>query len=141
VLERLKLHQLAKGAATAQRTLFTAAVELAAPDVERIVALQPVLERLGIEAERFGATTVAVKALPIESRNPAELITELLGVLPDESAALKVLAHHAAAVPRSASASEAQALLAGLDEVDFDVACLHGKVVVHEVPLFQLVHE
>jgi DNA mismatch repair protein MutL len=141
VRERLHLHRLATGAETAQRTLFSAAVELTPSELARLVDLHAVLERLGIEAEPFGATTIAVKALPIESRNPAELIRELLSVLPDEAAALKVLAHHAASADRSASAGEAQTLLAALDDVDFDIACLHGKVVVHEVPLLQLVAE
>ena len=39
VLERLKLHQLTKGASMAQRTLFSAAVELAPEDVQRIVQM------------------------------------------------------------------------------------------------------
>ncbi len=138
VRERLALHALTRGASTRQRTLFSAAVELPPQDVKRVGELSAAFERLGIEAEPFGSTTVAVKALPIGTTDAEALLTELLQVLPDESAALKILAHHAAMAPRSASPAEAQTQLAALDDADFEIACLHGKVVLHEVPLFQL---
>ena len=134
VRERLALHGLS-GAPKAQHTLFSATVELSRVEVERITALQPDLEALGIEVEPFGATTIAVKALPVPCEDVAALFVDLLRDFPRARA---VLAHHAATAQRSVSHSEAHALLAALDDVDFGVECLHGDVVVHEVPLLQL---
>ncbi|MBK7863264.1 MAG: DNA mismatch repair endonuclease MutL [Archangiaceae bacterium] len=138
VRERLALHQLQQPGSTAQRTLFTATVELKPAEVERITALQPQLEALGVEAEAFGPTTVAIKALPVSCEQPEALLVDLLGDLPR---AHQVLAHHAALAHRSVSASEARALLTALDGVDFSADCLHPDVIVHEVPLLSLARD
>jgi hypothetical protein len=48
------------------------------------------------------------------------------------------VAHHAVSSGRSSSAGEVHALLSALDEVDFSQPCLHGNVVLHQVPLLSL---
>jgi DNA mismatch repair protein MutL len=142
IRERLARHTLWRGGAEskaagtwAQRMLFSATVELSAPEVQRVTELHSELEALGVEAEAFGPTTVAVKALPVSCEDPGALLVDLLR---DLQRAPQVLAHHAAIAHRSVSHSEAHAMLAALDDVDFGDECLHGDVVVHEVPLLQL---
>ncbi len=135
VRERLALHQLTSGQGSAQRTLFSATVELPAAEVQRVTELQHELSQLGVEAEAFGPTTVAVKALPVACEDVAALFVDLLRDVPR---ALQTLAHHAALGHRGVSHAEAHALLTALDEVDFGADCLHGDVVVHEVPLLEL---
>ncbi|MBL8949645.1 MAG: DNA mismatch repair endonuclease MutL, partial [Myxococcaceae bacterium] len=135
VRERLALHQLLNPKGRAQPTLFSATVELTADEVERVTALQPELTALGVEAEAFGPTTIAVKSLPVTCEDVGALFVDLLR---DFSAAKQTLAHHAAVGQRGVSHAEAHALLAALDDVDFSAECLHGDVVVHEVPLFEL---
>ncbi len=135
VRERLALQSLSSAGAEAQRTLFGATVELTPSEVQRVAELQAELEALGIEAEPFGATTIAVKSLPVACEDVRGLFVDLLRDLPRARA---VLAHHSAVPYRSVSHAEAHALLAALDDVDFGLECLHGDVVVHEVPLLQL---
>jgi DNA mismatch repair protein MutL len=135
VRERLALHALTRGGPKAQRTLFSATIELKASEVERVTQLQPELEALGVEAEAFGPTTVALKALPVTCEDPSALFVDLLR---DFTNAHKVLAHHAALGRRPVSHAEARALFDALDDVDFSLECLHGDVVVHEVPLLAL---
>jgi len=135
VRERLALHQLTSSKGVSQRTLFSATVELPPAEVKRVTELQPELQALGIEAEAFGPTTVAVKALPVTCEDVEALFVDLLRDLPR---APQTLAHHAAIGHRGVTHAEAHALLSALDEVDFSADCLHGDVVVHEVPLLEL---
>ncbi|MBS1154035.1 MAG: mismatch repair protein MutL, partial [Myxococcaceae bacterium] len=65
-LERVRLHQLrlalAQGTlATAQPTLFSATIELPAPELARISEGTASLWALGLSVEAFGGSTVAVK--------------------------------------------------------------------------------
>ncbi|HLL52405.1 MAG TPA: DNA mismatch repair endonuclease MutL [Myxococcaceae bacterium] len=143
-----------KGASqtTPQRFLFASTVELSVSEAKVILNRGAQLERLGFEVEPFGGTTVALKAVPpglhgAEDYRP--LFSDLAVALPPPGSAetlaaygdaLKVLACHAAKLhaERELTHGEQRALFAELDKADFHPPCLHGNVVVHELPLLEL---
>lgn len=131
-------------------TLFGARVELA-PSVQRaLVERKAALERLGLEVEPFGGTSLALKAVPpllvgVEAKALLEALARALPApgtpLTAESLAesLRVLACHAARLAESQlSEGRLRALLGELEEADFHPTCIHGTVVVLEVPLLEL---
>jgi DNA mismatch repair protein MutL len=131
-------------------SLFGTTLELALPVARALVTGREALARLGFEVEPFGGTTVALKSVPpgLEGVDPRPLLEALARALPPPGTALdstslaealRVMACHAA-WPAAASLSDAQlrALLGELDRADFHPACLHGTVVVLEMPLLEL---
>lgn len=146
VVERVRLQALldrfrAGTLAGAPATLFSARVDLPAAQAKALLAAAAGLEALGVELEPFGQTSLAVKRVPaeLEGADLQALLGELAGLDQLGAAALKVMASHASAQPRrSLSHDEIGALLGRLDEVDFGVSCLHGRVVVFELPLLDL---
>jgi DNA mismatch repair protein MutL len=143
--------QLEKGElASAQHALFTSAVELAPVDTAVVLARQRGLLRLGLEIEPFGGSTVALKSVPavLAEAEPARFLPEVARALPEDAAveapaafdpALKLLACHAAGeAHRELSHDELAALCRELDQADFHTSCLHGNVVVLEMPLLEL---
>jgi DNA mismatch repair protein MutL len=131
-------------------TLFGATVELPVPAAKALVEGREALARLGVEVEPFGGTTVALKAMPpslvgVEAR---ALLEALARALPPPGAALdavslaealRVLACHAARhAEGQLSDGRLRALLGELDAADFHPPCIHGTVVVLEVPLLEL---
>ncbi len=148
-LERVRLHQLhlafESGALAASHpTLFSATLELPAPQLAQVTSGASALTALGLCVEAFGGHTVAIKSVPpmlegADLRGLLIALAPLLGAAPDLFAALKIIASFAAAAhARSFGPQEAHALLVELDEVDFTVSCEHSAVVVRELPLLQL---
>ncbi|QRO01690.1 DNA mismatch repair endonuclease MutL [Archangium violaceum] len=131
-------------------TLFGATVELPVPVARALVEGREALARLGLEVEPFGGTTLAVKALPpsLVGADARALLEALARALPPPGGALdatslaealRVLACHAARhAEGQLSDGKLRALLGELDAADFHPSCIHGTVVVLEVPLLEL---
>jgi len=133
--------------ASAAPTLFSQRIELPFDDAKLLEAVSPALLKLGIELEPFGGDSVAVKRVPagLEAVNLRDLLLELadsvpLGAPEDFGPALKVMASHATEAPlRSVTHDEAHRVLAQLDDLDFSISAEHGRVVVRQTPLLELV--
>jgi DNA mismatch repair protein MutL len=131
-------------------TLFGATVELPVSVAKALVEGREALTRLGLEVEPFGGTTLAVKALPpaLVGADARALLEALARALPPPGSeldavslaeALRVLACHAARhAEGQLSDGKLRALLGELDAADFHPSCIHGTVVVLEVPLLEL---
>ncbi len=149
-LERARLEALRalwkNGADPAQRTLFGATVELTAAQARVLGAQSEGLERLGIEAEPFGGSAFAVKALPavLNEVEPAALLSALAGALgeseePAWDAALQAAACLSARTAlREISAVEARALFDALEKADFERPVRHDQIVLTELPFLDL---
>jgi len=152
VAERVAMHSLVRAAdpnrkQVLQRSLFTAAIELSAAEIQVITRHSGWLEKLGFEIEPFGGSTVVVKSAPAEFfiEHPAELVravaTELSGspsLAPQEVIA-QVIACHAGGAPKpTTDHEEVQQLLRRLEEVDFEAKCRHPEVVVFQIPFLEL---
>ena len=140
---------LAQGRSAAL-SLFASTVELPLPAARTLVAGQEALSRLGFEVEPFGGTSLAVKALPtaLSGADAPALLEALSRALPPAGTPLdavslaeplRVMACHAArAAEGSLSEAQLRALLEELDEADFHLPCVHGSVVLLEMPLLEL---
>lgn len=145
--ERMMFEQLInrmehKGKLESQRLLTPATVSVDARQIERLEALEPLLEKLGIDAAPIGPTGVAVHAFPtlLFDRNvdPAEFLSDLIERAEDdqfnptgEAALHEVLDMMAckAAIKAGQHLSEAELteLLARKDQVERSSACPHGR--------------
>ncbi|HYO57394.1 DNA mismatch repair endonuclease MutL [Archangium sp.] len=131
-------------------TLFGATVELPVSAAKALVEGRQALARLGLEVEPFGGTTLALKAVPpaLVGADARALLEALARALPPPgpaldattlAEALRVLACHAARhAEGQLSDGKLRALLGELDAADFHPSCIHGTVVVLEVPLLEL---
>jgi DNA mismatch repair protein MutL len=72
--------RLSGGALESQRLLIPATFPVAATQLALLEHIQPLLERLGIEAATFGPSAVAVQAFPtfLHKLDPAAFVAELL---------------------------------------------------------------
>lgn len=128
-------------------SLFSRRIELPFDDAKLLVAVQPQLLLLGIEIEPFGGDSIAVKRLPaqLETAEVRELLLQLADAVPlstpqDFGPALKIMASHATqGVLRSVTHDEAHRVLSQLDELDFSVTAEHGRVIVRQTPMLELV--
>ncbi|XXF75003.1 DNA mismatch repair endonuclease MutL [Myxococcaceae bacterium GXIMD 01537] len=131
-------------------SLFGTTLELPLPAARPLAEGREALARLGFDVEPFGGTSFALKAVPpgLEGAEPRALLEALARALPPKGSdldtvtlaeALRVMACHAARTA-DASLTDAQlrALLGELDRADFHPTCLHGTVVVLEMPLLEL---
>jgi len=132
-------------------SLFGTTLELPLQAAKALVEGREALTRLGFDVEPFGGTTLALKTVPpgLEGVDARALLEALARALPPRSAALdavtlaeaiRVMACHAARRAGAAPLTDAQlrALLGELDRADFHPPCIHGTVVVLEMPLLEL---
>ena len=134
-----------------QRLLLPSTVELdphlaaAAGDHAELLAA------LGFELERFGESTVAVRALPdvLAQSDPAEVLAEVLGELSARDATelvadkldhvLATMACHS--VVRAGDVlgpHEVRALLESMDGIDYRAHCPHGRPVLLRMSLGEI---
>src|SRR5262249_31323672 len=125
-LERLRRDSLEKlsfsGAASEQRSLFSATVRVSAGQLEALDRGRPLLGTLGLEVEAFGPEAIAIRSLPGEL-----LAADYPGLLADLAAALSanadapasrvlsILACHALGETALLSAEQIQTALSALD--------------------------
>ncbi len=130
-------------AVPSQRLLLPATVELEPSLAAAAAEHAPLLSTLGFELERFGESTVAVRALPdlMASADPADVLTEVLGELAARDATelvadaldhvLATMACHS--VVRAGDVlgpHEVRALLESMDGIDYRAHCPHGRPVL-----------
>jgi DNA mismatch repair protein MutL len=151
VAERVHLsalaERLAAGAlASAPPGLFSSTVTLGHDELERVLARATALAQVGVEVERFGRDTLAVRRVPAELEGAAlaEVLGPLAQALPGLEApqaawleALAIMAR-AAPPPRSVGHDEVRRWLERLDDADFSLPALTRRVVVRELPLLDL---
>ncbi len=130
--------------------LLSVTAPLEAKALGRFVESAEVFKKIGLSVESFGTAAVMVRGLPWQpsSDDVVKLLADLLPALPARNTEasmvamaelLKIIAHHAAdAQPRSVNAQEAHALLRALEMSDFTIRCIRGHVVVHQMPLLEL---
>jgi DNA mismatch repair protein MutL len=149
-VEQLRLRRRQGGDPGSSSGLFSATVELAAPEARLLREALPALGALGLEVEPFGKDAFVVRAMPpgAEGLEARTLLTELAPAVPpgpgphDEAALLPALRVLACAAGRRGSIeprAEAQvALFAQLDAAKWTSVPRHPRVVLKEVPLLEL---
>jgi DNA mismatch repair protein MutL len=91
VLERMRAAR--EGGATArQALLMPQVVELDEPECDRLEAAIPEMSELGLELERFGATTMLVRAVPaaLGKSDVAGMVADLAAELAELGGALSL---------------------------------------------------
>jgi DNA mismatch repair ATPase MutL len=133
-----------------QRMLFPQTIEVDPELVALADNLRDVLARVGFEAEAFGKTTLAVKAVPAAIRHgdPSELLRDLLtrwareGAPSEEERVARILAeiacHSVVRAGDRLSHGEAEALLRDMDSADFSTHGPHGRPAILRLPLAEI---
>ncbi|MBV8758724.1 MAG: DNA mismatch repair endonuclease MutL [Deltaproteobacteria bacterium] len=149
-VELARLRALSDHAVATQRLLFPTTIELPAPLVERAAALADALARVGYEVDAFGATSLAIKAVPgtLRHGDPATLLRALLAHdagegEPDghelvDRALAEIACHSVVRAGDPLTAADVEALLRALDGVDADVPNPHGRPVLLRLPLAEI---
>ena len=149
--ERVELARLEArhvgGDAGVQKLLFPVTFEATTEQLDLVARSTELLSRVGFEAEAFGKSTIALKAVPagIRHGDPGDLLKKLLGEWADDGAPsdeeriARVLAeiacHSVVRAGDRLSASEAAALLRSLDDVPPETRNPHGRPVLMRLPL------
>jgi DNA mismatch repair protein MutL len=153
--ERLKFHELREAfrqrKATGQAFLFPASVELPLAEARVLADHLEDVRAIGFEAEPFGGTSFALKAVPapLLGCDYRKLLTDLAAELMQvekgrafDQAMDDVLAtmacHAAVRAHQALSPEESRALLDALDAIDFNTRCPHGRPVAAEITLADL---
>ena len=139
VLERMRAARDG-GAVARQALLIPEVVELGEPDCDRLEAAVAELADLGLEIERFGPTSVLVRAIPaaLGKSDIAGLVSDLAGELAELGGALSLrdkLDHVAATIAchgsvragRILSVAEMNALLREMEVTPRSGQCNHGR--------------
>jgi DNA mismatch repair protein MutL len=142
-VELARLRALGDHAIATQRLLFPTTIELPPALVERAALLAEPLARVGYEVDAFGATSLAIKAVPGSLRHgdPAALLRALLAHEDDDivdRALAEIACHSVVRAGDALGASEAEGLLRGLDAVDAAVPNPHGRPVLLRLPLAEI---
>jgi DNA mismatch repair protein MutL len=152
--ERVSFHRLSRGRAersiAMQRLLVPHVAEVSEAEASLVEELADAIAALGLELDRLGPSSVAVRAVPtlLTRASPEALLRDVLDELgPAGHRALSgrldlVLAtmacHGSLRAGDAVAPEEARALLRALDEVDFAGHCPHGRPVVMRVPFREL---
>ncbi|WP_423068844.1 DNA mismatch repair endonuclease MutL [Devosia sp. CN2-171] len=139
VYERFKA-QMASGPVASQLQLIPVVVELPEDDCARLEEAAPVLEKLGLAIERFGARAVAVRETPALLGQPdvAGLVQDLADGLAewDSTAALadrleaiigRMACHGSVRSGRRLKLEEMNALLREMEVTPHSGQCIHGR--------------
>ena len=133
-----------------QRMLFPTTIEVRPELVELATKMSGVLAQVGFEAEGFGNTTLAVKAVPsgIRHGDPTQLLRELLDEWANDGAPTEaeriervlseIACHSVVRAGDRLSAAEAEALLRSMDGADFSTHGPHGRPVLLRLPLTEI---
>ena len=139
VLERMRAAR--EGSAISRQTmLIPEVVELDEPDCDRLEAAAAELEAMGLDLERFGPTTMLVRAVPaaLGHTNASALLSDLAGEIAELGGALSLrdkLDHVAATIAchgsvragRVLSVAEMNALLREMEVTPRSGQCNHGR--------------
>jgi DNA mismatch repair protein MutL len=148
-LARLLANHTAQDVAI-QKMLFPVTIDATAAQIALVERMHDVLAEVGYEAEAFGKATLAIKAVPagIRHGDPAQLLRRLLaewereGAPAEDERVARVLAeiacHSVVRAGDRLNASEAEALLRSLDDVDPTTPAPHGKALLLRLPLNEI---
>ncbi|MCL6730272.1 DNA mismatch repair endonuclease MutL [Sphingomonas hankyongi] len=139
VLERMRAAR--EGSDISRQTmLIPEVVELEEPDCDRLEAAAAELEAMGLDLERFGPTTMLVRAVPaaLGHTNASALLSDLAGEIAELGGALSLrdkLDHVAATIAchgsvragRVLSVAEMNALLREMEVTPRSGQCNHGR--------------
>lgn len=139
VYERFKA-QMAAGPIASQAHLIPLVIEMPEEDCERLEEAAPVLEKLGLYLERFGARAVAVRETPaiLGQADVEGLIRDLADGLAEwgETAALsdrmeaiigRMACHGSVRSGRRLRVDEMNALLRDMEATPHSGQCIHGR--------------
>ena len=139
VLERMRAAREGGGVAR-QALLIAETVELDEPDCDRLEDAAPELAEMGLEIERFGATAMLVRAVPVALGQPdvAALLADLAAEIAELGGALSLrhrLDHVAATIAchgsvragRTLTVAEMNALLREMEVTPRSGQCNHGR--------------
>jgi len=148
-LERLRTHEGVADIAV-QRLLFPHTIDATAAELELVGRVGEALAHVGYEVEPFGASSLAIKAVPAGLRHtdPTQLLRRLLaewaaeGAPSDEERVDRLLAeiacHSVVRAGDRLSPSEAEALLQNLDGVQQPAIGPHGRPILLRLPLAEI---
>lgn len=142
--ERLVLERMRRasegGSVARQALLMPDVIELEEPDCDRLEAAAPELGELGLDLERFGPTTILVRAIPaaLGKTDVSDLVRDVAGELSELGTSLTIrdrLDHVAATIAchgsvragRTLSVSEMNALLREMEVTPHSGQCNHGR--------------
>jgi DNA mismatch repair protein MutL len=149
--ERVELARLKAGhgerEVPTQRMLFPTTIELKPELLDVAANMTDVLAQVGYEAEAFGKSVLAVKAVPggIRHGDPTHLLRKLLTEWADagapseaerlERVLAEIACHSVVRAGDRLSPSEAEALLRSMDGADFSSHGVHGRPVMLRMSL------
>ena len=152
--ERVELARLIARQTTSepaiQKLLFPMTIEATPAQLELVARMGSLLAQVGYEAEVFGKSTIALKAVPagIRHGDPAQLLRSLLddwakdGAPSDEERLLGVLSeiacHSVVRAGDRLAPSEAESLLASLDGIDAETPAPHGRSLLLRFPIAEI---
>ncbi len=144
-------HQLGRGEVERQNLLLPQILELPAGEAALFEQRLGILERLGFTVEKFGPNTFAIKTVPalLPPGDYRESMRQMIAELAEigkseelrqelEERLITIACHSVIRANRMLEREEIQALLRGLDEIDFATQCPHGRPVVLEFTRDQL---
>ena len=139
VLERMRAAREG-GAVARQVLLIPDVVELEEPDCDRIEAVTAELAEMGLDVERFGPTTMLVRAVPaaLGKTDSAGLIADLAGEIAElggpmslrdrlDHVAATIACHGSVRAGRILSVAEMNALLREMEVTPRSGQCNHGR--------------
>lgn len=134
-----------------QRLLFPKTLELDHARAAQVLESADELAAVGFELEPFGGDSFALKAVPAGLRNedPEAVLDQLLGELADQGGSRAVAerlelvlatiaCHSVVRAGDTLSPREVEALLASMDEVDFNAHCPHGRPVLLRISVAEI---
>jgi len=126
--------------ASAERSLFSARLELPPTERDRVLGAAPALLEVGVEVEDFGKGSVSLLRVPaeLEHVDPSSWLVEAAAAA-DASARIGVMARRAGLrADVLVTHDQAHARLAALDDVAAQVHAHATRVVVRDLPLLDL---
>jgi DNA mismatch repair protein MutL len=139
VLERMRSAREG-GAVARQALLIPEVVEMEEPDCDRLEGALTDLAELGLEIERFGPTSVLVRAIPaaLGKTDAARLLTDLAGEIAElggplslrdklDHVAATIACHGSVRAGRILSVAEMNALLREMEVTPRSGQCNHGR--------------
>ncbi|QIL02585.1 DNA mismatch repair endonuclease MutL [Sphingomonas sinipercae] len=139
VLEKLRAAR-SEGTVPRQELLIPDVIELDEPDCDRLEAAAGELAQLGMEIERFGATSLLVRSVPaaLGSPNLAPLLADLAAEIAELGSALSlrekldlveatIACHGSVRAGRVLSVAEMNALLREMEVTPRSGQCNHGR--------------
>ncbi|HSK00201.1 MAG TPA: hypothetical protein VK932_03125, partial [Kofleriaceae bacterium] len=150
-LARLVARHTARDVAT-QKMLFPTTFEATPAQLALVGRAASVLAQVGFEAEPFGKSTIAIKAVPagLHHADPAALLRRLLdewaapgGDAPSEDdrvlrALAQIACHSVVRAGDRLTSGEVEALLRSLDTVDLQAPTPHGRATLLRLPITEI---